>query len=303
MSKINEFIKYVNDLHLGRIYTDKTFKELTSLKIGGKISCFFEPLTLDQLIIAYKFLLKENIEFFVIGSGTNILATDSDFDKVVITLKNITKVTELANGIFLVSSGIKSSTLSFNLARLGYTGIEFLSVIPGTIGGVVYMNAGAYGSTIKDIIKEVIFLDENASLVTYDIKDLDFDYRSSTFKNLKGIIIAIVIDVKKAQDKCLPFEKIKHFRESKKLTQPLGVASAGSTFKNGENYKAWEVLDKLGFRGHEENDIVVSNKHPNFIYNNKNATFIDMLNLLDKIKMDAKEKLNIELDCEWIILQ
>ena len=300
--KIKKFINYIKDNYLGDIFTNYSFKDLTTLKIGGHIACLYKPFTLDDLYIAYRYIIEENIPYYIIGNGSNILANDKNFDMVVITLKELNKITKISNNKFIVGSGTLTSKFAFELAKQGYTKQEFLCVIPGTIGGAIYMNAGAYDNFMEDILCDVTYLTEKGKIITINKDEMDFKYRSSIFKEMKGIIVCATIELNKAFINEIPLEKIATYKKNKKNTQPINVLSAGSTFKNKENIKAWEILDKLGYRGYEYKTVMVSNHHTNFIINKGNASYKDMIEFLDIIKKDALNKLNIELECEWEII-
>lgn len=301
-NSVNDFIKYIKDNYLGDVFTNYSFKDLTTLKIGGQIACLYKPYTLDDLFVAYRYIIEENIPYYIIGNGSNILASDKAFNIVVISLKELNKITRITNNKFIVGSGVLTNKLAFELAKQGYTKQEFLSVIPGTIGGAIYMNAGAYNSSMEDIVYDVTYLTEKGKLITLSKKELDFEYRSSIFKKLKGIIVSVTIELDKALVKNAPLEKIATYKRNKKETQPINVLSAGSTFKNINDLKAWQIVDKLGYRGYIYNGVMVSTNHSNYIINNGNATYNDMITLLNIIKKEAKEKLNVELECEWEII-
>lgn len=301
-NSVNAFINYIKDNYLGDVFTNYSFKDLTTLKIGGQIACLYKPYTLDDLFVAYRYIIEENIPYYIIGNGSNILASDKAFNIVVISLKELNKITRITNNKFIVGSGVLTNKLAFELAKQGYTKQEFLSVIPGTIGGAIYMNAGAYNNSMEDIVYDVTYLTEKGKLITLSKKELDFEYRSSIFKKLKGIIVSVTIELDKALVKNAPLEKIATYKRNKKETQPINVLSAGSTFKNINDLKAWQIVDKLGYRGYIYNGVMVSTNHSNYIINNGNATYNDMITLLNIIKKEAKEKLNIELECEWEII-
>ncbi len=302
MNIVNNFINYVKDNYLGEVFTDHSFKDLTTLKIGGHITCLYRPNTLDDLYTAFKYIIENNVPYFILGNGSNILVSDEEQNKVVINIKEINRITQISNELFIVGAGITTCKLAFELAKSGYTNHEFLSVIPGTLGGAIYMNAGAYNFSISDIIKDVTYLTDDGRLVTLNKDELDFRYRYSAFQGLKGIIVFATLKLKKSPIKDMPLEKIATFKKEKKNTQPINVYSAGSTFKNSNTYNAWEVIDKLGFRGYIYNDVMVSNIHTNYIINIGNATFDDAITLINTIKRSAKEELNINLECEWEII-
>lgn len=303
MNKITKFINYINENYLGTIFTNYSFKDLTTLKIGGHIQCLYKPSSLDDLFIAFSYIFKNQIPYLVIGNGSNILATDKPISKIVINLSELNKITQISEEIFIVGSGIKTSLLSFELAKNNYTGCEFLSIIPGTLGGAIYMNAGVYQNSMEDIICDVTYLSTDGKLKTISKEEIDFKYRYSIFQNLKGIIVYATIKLKKSNINNAPLEKIATLKKKKRLTQPINTFSAGSTFKNPKNKKAWEIIDQLGYRGYRYNDIMVSNNHANYLINLKSATYQDAIYLINKIQKDALEKLNINLECEWEIIE
>lgn len=301
--KINKFIEYIKINNLGAIDINISFKDLTTLKIGGKIACYYLPKTIDDLVVSFKYIIKEGLPYYVIGKGSNILASDRNFDMIVINLKNICKIIQIDENKFIIGAGVNNSNFSYQMAKNGYTKIEFLSVIPGTIGGAIYMNAGAYNTSISDIIKDVTYLSQEGNMITLTKEELEFGYRKSIFKDNKGIILSTLIELPKAKNKDLPLEKIHTYKVRKKETQPLAVASAGSTFKNGVNYDAWKIIEDLGYRGYYNKDIMVSKMHTNYIINVGSAKYIDMIELIDKIKNEAKAKFNINLESEWEIIE
>lgn len=181
--------------------------------------------------------------------------------------------------------------------------MEFLSTIPGTIGGLVFMNAGAYGQEIKDIVQEVTFLDETGNLITKDIKELNMRYRSSIFKNKKAIIIQVMLKLNKLSNNLLPLEKIKTYKQLRKNTQPINNYTAGSTFENPTGIKAGQLIENMGFKGYQVNGAMVSYKHANFLINYRDAKYTDMIELITEIKEKAKKDYNISLVCEWVIVK
>ena len=256
-----------------------------------------------SLRLFIKKLKEENLAYYVIGKGTNLLINDRYFKEVFISLKDINKICKINEKMFFIPAGINSSKASFMLSEKGYTNAEFLSVIPGTIGGAIYMNAGAYNSSISDIIKNVLYLDPLDDLILLKKEDCKFGYRTSVFSKRHGIILGAIIEVENARFKSAPLEKIRTLVEKKKESQPISTKCAGSTFKNPKDMSSWEIVERLGFKGMNIKDAYVSNKHANFIINNGNATFDDIYTLIKNIKAKAKEKLNIDLEYEWKILE
>jgi len=300
---IKKFINYVNTNHLGKINENLSFKQLTTLKIGGHILCTYYPKDLDSLYNSMKYLKENNIPYFVLGKGSNILASDQTFTKVVIKLDDLSKVTQISNDKFLVEAGVVGSKLSIEMAKAGYTKMEFLSTIPGTIGGLIYMNAGAYGKEMANIIEEVTYIDQDCKIKTKKKDELAFGYRSSFFQKKDTIIVSAVIQLVKVQNLGLPLELIQTYKQKRREQQPINQNTAGSTFKNFEHVKAWELIDLLGLKGYKINDAAVSNRHANFLVNQKNARYTDMIQLITFIKEKVKKTYHLDLECEWVIVE
>lgn len=300
---IKKFIEYVNINHLGKINESLSFKNLTTLKIGGNILCTYYPKNLDSLYHSMKYLKENHIPYFVLGKGSNILASDKTCTKVVIQLDELSKVTQISSEKFLVEAGVIGSKFSFEMAKAGYTKMEFLSTIPGTIGGQIYMNAGAYGKEMADIIEEVTYIDKDGRLKTKKKEELEFGYRSSIFQKTDSIIVSAIFKLVKVQNANLPLELIRTYKQTRREQQPINQNTAGSTFQNFEHIKAWELIDLLGLRGLNINDAAVSNKHANFLVNQKNAKYEDMIELIKVIQEKVKKAYNLDLVCEWVIVE
>lgn len=310
MDQFKKFKDYIYKYQLGSILDNVSFKCLTSLKIGGTCRILYIPDDIESLTFGIKYLKELSIPYFIIGAGTNLLVNDREFEIVVISLKKIKRyyiLKEDSNDIYIYSeAGVRAPILSDYIANRQISGAEFLSVIPGTIGGLTYMNAGAYKRSMSDIIDSVTFIDDNGNIQTIKNKDnnLKFTYRSSIFKNNNYTIISIIIKLSKNNEtEELPKDKIKRFLKVKKETQPMDIANAGSTFKNNNELYSWQIIDKIGLRGYHIGGAMVSPKHANFIVNTDNATFLDTITLLELIKYEASKKLNIIMECEWEILE
>lgn len=261
------------------------------------------PKDIFSLRRVYKYLIKYKLDYFIIGNGTNLVINDRYFDQVFINLKELKNTYFLKNNNILVLSGKSLPTLSLELAKKRYTKAEFLSVIPGTIGGAIYMNAGSFNQEISEIIQSVLVLDEEGELKLIDKEYCDFKYRSSIFRKRKMIIIGAILKLKKVSSKDEGISKIKYYQSSKKDIQPLNVKSAGSTFKNTSSVKAWEIVEKLGFRGKVNGGAKVNEKHTNFLVNHNHASFKDIYELMEEITKKAKEVYDISLECEWEIIK
>lgn len=288
----------VEKYYLGVIREDVSFKDITSLKVGGKIKYFYEP---NSFISLKKFLQLVKEEIFVIGNGSNILASDNDYDGIVVSLKKIPPSMNHIGDHFYVTSNVNVINFVNYAVKKGYTGAEFLATIPAQIGGTVYMNAGAYKGEISDIFQMCECLTEDGEIV-YLTKDMmNFSYRKSILQDKKLIITNVVFNLKKGKINAMR-KKLKKRRKRNKEEKPLSFPNAGSVFKNGDNYSAWQLVDGVGLRGHRINDIQVSEKHANFIVNCGNGDAESVKMMIELIKSRVKEKFDIDLKVEWVFV-
>lgn len=261
------------------------------------------PKDIKSLIEVYKYITFNHIDYYIIGNGTNLLINERYFETVFINLKQINAFYQISERLFFLTSGASAIKIALDISKKGYTGLEFLSVIPGTIGGLIYMNASAYEKDMSNIVESVLYLSEDGDLNIILNQDIDFKYRYSKFQNQKGIILGCIVKVEKANYNKTPISKIKSYMENKKNTQPIGKKNAGSTFKNMNTLSAWKIIDDLGYRGKIVGGAMVSKKHANFIINYNNASFSDVKMLIDEIKEKSLKEYKIKLECEWQILE
>lgn len=309
MNKIQNFKKYVQKLELGEIIDNVSFKNLTSIHVGGVCELLYKPLDLESLTISLKYLKENSIPYFTIGKGTNLLVNDRYFEMVLISLEKFNHyyiLEENKNEMYIyVEAGVSASIISKYLINLGLSGGEFLSVIPGSIGGLTYMNAGAYKKSISELVYSITYFDEKGLLQTVLNKNdnFAFSYRKSGFYKTGKVIYSVILKVSKDVGEECPQDKVRRYLTIKRESQPLKTYNAGSTFKNHSDCFTWQIIDKLGYRGYKLGGAMVSTKHANFIINYDNASFLDVIALIKMIEYDAQTKLNINLECEWEILQ
>lgn len=288
---LSEFLKKHGDYR-----DDKTFKELTTLKTGGNISHYVEPYSLDDLKEILSYIKDNKIDYKILGNGSNIIAGSNAYNGVVISLKHFDNY-EIRNEEVYVEAGVLAPYLANVLANSGLSGFEFASGIPGSVGGLIYMNAGAYKKEMGDILKEVQVLRKD-EIITLKKEELKLAYRYSIFQeHPHWTIISCTIKLSQKDSK-----EIKELMEERltrrKNTQPLEKPSAGSCFRNPEGKFAWQLIDELGYRGYQINGIEVSNKHSNFIVNNGNGTAEDYLKIVYEIQRKVLDKYNIKLIME-----
>ena len=280
----------------GEYYDDKYFKDLTTLRMGGHIRHFVVVNTVDDLIEVVAFLKTKKIPFKVLGNGSNLVCGESEYDGVVISLKNLNSY-EINNDEVYVEAGFMAPSLSKILAKQGLSCLEFASGIPGTIGGLVYMNAGAYKASMADVVNEVLILKDD-ELLWLSNEDMNFSYRHSILHDHpRWVVVAAKLKlVRKPSDEIEDLMADRLAR--RKNTQPLDKASAGSCFRNPDDGFAWKLIDGIGYRGYHINDVYVSDKHSNFIINDGNGKADEYLEIAYQIQDKVKEKYNIKLVME-----
>ena len=288
---IEEFLRKHGDYS-----NDKSFKDITTIKMGGKIAHFVEPYNLNDLKEIIDFVKTNGVPFKVVGNGSNLIAGSSEFDGVVISLKHFDNY-EISNNEVYVEAGVLAPYFASILANAGLSGFEFASGIPGCIGGLIYMNAGAYKKEMADIVKEVKVLIKG-EVVTLSNKELGFAYRHSILKeHPHWIVISCILSLENKDSEEIK-ELMNERLQRRKDTQPLDKPSAGSCFRNPDSNYAWKIVEDLGYRGYKLNGIEVSNKHANFIVNNGGGTSEDYLKIVYKIQEEALKKHNVKLIME-----
>ncbi len=290
-------IKDIKNLHVGKVIDNALMSDYTTYKVGGKVICVVIPEDEDSLIKLLKYLRNNNIKNKVLGNGSNVIFNNSGYDGVIIKLDNFNNINIINNKV-IVGAGCMLNKLALRVSRLGLTGMEFATGIPGTIGGAVFMNAGAYKSDMGYIVTSVKVLTPEYTIKTLYNKDLDFHYRTSFLqKNPLYICLEATITLIKGNTDDM-MEIINERKRRRIESQPLEYPSAGSVFRNPKGDFAGRLIEDLGYKGKCLGGAKVSEKHANFIINNGNATGEDIKELITKIKNDVKKKYNVELKVE-----
>ena len=244
-----------------------------------------------------KELRNKNIKYKILGNGSNTLFSDEEYDGVIINLESLDSIRYFRTTV-KAGAGVNLIKLSNQTVRKGLAGLEFATGIPGTVGGAIYMNAGAYKSDMGYITKSIQVLTPNLEVITMTNKELDFHYRSSFLQKNKDYICLEATFKLRENDKALLLEIVEDRKQRRLESQPLEYPSAGSVFRNPENLFAGKLIEDLGYKGYSIGGAKVSEKHANFIINYNNATGKDIKTLIDFIKKEVKEKYNVELKCE-----
>ena len=275
---------------------DVSFKVLTTYRTGGVCKYVVFPDSVDNLIKLLDFLKNNNVSHKVFGNGSNILASDNDYNGVVIKLNKLNKQ-EFKRGVLYVEAGCSMIQISDRYSKMGYYGLDFACGIPGTVGGAIYMNAGAYLKAIGDVLVEVTYLDSDNCLRTIKKKNMELGYRTSIFKTKPWIIVSAKIKLKKGDKEDL-IDLLSDRMRRRSSTQPLNYPSAGSVFRNPVGDYAGHLIEECGLKGKTKGDACISEKHANFIVNKDEATSSDIKYLMDLARKEVKKKYNIDLIVE-----
>ena len=279
-------------------------KKKNWFNIGGKAKLFFKAENLDELKNFIK-KIKDKEKIFVLGAGSNTLFTDGIFDGVVIKLsKNFNNISKLSEEIIIAGSAVTDKALSEYAMENNLSGFEFLSCIPGTVGGGIKMNAGCYGSEFKDILLSVQAIDKNGQIVTIPSSKITFEYRNNNLSNDLIFLSASLKGIKsnKADIKSL----MKKYKNQKEISQPTKIKTSGSTFKNPiaqTDKKVWELIKQSVPLNTSFGDASISNKHCNFFVNKGNASFKDMKNLIKFVSNKVLENTGITIETEIKIIE
>ena len=288
----------------GKIKFNYSLKNHTWLNIGGNAKIFFIPETLNELREFLLYLKKENNSFFIIGAGSNLLISDNIQNRIFIKLgKNFNKISLNKDNVIIAGCSILDKNVSNFACENNLSGLEFLSCIPGSIGGGIRMNSGCFGTEFKDVLLSVQVMDFNGKVYTINSKNIKFGYRQTDLpKNL--IFLSASFKATKNDKKTIE-ENIHKLKEKKESSQPLRVKTGGSTFKNPNNQlekKVWEIIRENVDSQISFGDAKISEKHSNFFINSKNASFKNMYDLINFVKKSVKEKTGISLELELEIV-
>ncbi|MFV9567987.1 UDP-N-acetylmuramate dehydrogenase [Thermoanaerobacter mathranii] len=291
---MNEIIDKLKDiLREGKLYLNEPMKRHTSFKIGGPADVLVVPNNRKELLEVIPLLKQENIPFFILGNGTNLLVSEKGIRGVVIKLSSLRNVIVEGNRI-IAEAGAPLSYIA-NVALVHeLAGFEFASGIPGTLGGAIVMNAGAYGSEMKDVVEKVEVLDGEGNILILSNEEMNFSYRYSIIHEKDWIVLRAWLSLAKGKYEEIK-SKMEELNAKRREKQPLEYPSAGSTFKRPPGYYAGKLIEEAGLKGYSIGGAKVSEKHSGFIINTGNATFYDVLNLIEHIQKVVKEKFGVEL--------
>ena len=288
----------------GKLRFDYCLKNHTWLNIGGNAKIFFVPETLTELRDFLLYIKNDHNNFFIIGAGSNLLISENIKNRIFIKLgKNFNKISLTKDNVVIAGCSILDKNVSDFACENHLSGLEFLSCIPGTIGGGIRMNSGCFGSEFKDVLLSVQVMDFNGRVYTINSKDINFDYRKTDLSKNLIFLSASFKTNKKNRNEIV--ENIYRLKEKKEKSQPLRVKTGGSTFKNPKSQskrKVWELIKESVDSQVSFGDAKISDIHSNFFINSKNASFENMYDLINFVKLKVKEKTGITLELELEIV-
>ena len=284
-----------------KILYNEPMKKHISFKVGGPADFLVKPKTEEELRNVVEFAKKENVPFIVIGNGSNLLVKDGGIRGIVIELSDNFNNYEIDGNIIKAQSGALLAIIGRNAMKNSLTGFEFAAGIPGTLGGALAMNAGAYGGEMKQVVKTVRLMDRDGNIFELSNEEMKFEYRRSLLTTKDYIVLSAVIELQPGN-----VEEIKEimadYSNRRSTKQPLNFPSAGSTFKRPEGHFAAKLIDDCGLRGLNLRGAQVSDKHCGFVINSGGATAKDILDLMFIVKSTVNAKFGIMLEEEVKIL-
>ena len=295
---MNDVIELIKKDDICKIYENVSISKYTTYRVGGICRVMAYPTDVSELIKLLKLLKSRNIKYKILGNGSNLLFSDKEYDGFLIKLNSFDTLTFLGNNKVKVGAGYSLIKLSLMAAKKGLTGLEFASGIPGTVGGAVFMNAGAYKSDMGYVVETVKVLTPNLEIINLENKEMNFHYRSSFLQTHRDYIcLEVILKLNVGKREAIE-DVIRERRERRVASQPLEYPSAGSVFRNPEGGFAGQLIEESGLKGMTKGGAMISDKHANFIVNIGNATGDDVRSLILLVQEKIKEKYNVDLKLE-----
>ena len=292
--------KIVNEImnkKIGDVIVNPSLAKYTTYRVGGNAKLMVYPKNVEKLVELMKIINDNDLKYFILGNGSNVLFSDYLYDGVIIKLDNFNDL-EINGNLVRVGAGYNLVKLSLEVMKKGLAGLEFASGIPGTIGGATFMNAGAYNADMASIVKSVKVLTPDLKVITLTNKEMEFNYRESFIQKHKDYIcLEVVLKLRRA-DRDLLLSVMKDRKLKRKKTQPLEYPSAGSVFRNPENMYAGKIIEELNLKGYQVGGAKISEKHANFIINTGGAKASDIKEIIDEVKKQVKEKYDLNFRVE-----
>ncbi|MEG2669152.1 MAG: UDP-N-acetylmuramate dehydrogenase [Oscillospiraceae bacterium] len=279
------------------VAVDEPMSKHTTFKIGGRADLLIIPQSIPQLKTVIKFLKQMKVPYFIMGNGSNLLVGDKGIRGAVIKITGDIGKCDVEGTTIVAESGIMLARLANTAYKNGLSGLEFVAGIPGTLGGAIYMNAGAYGGEMKNVVESVTYLDKYGNVETISGGKCQFGYRHSIFSDNDFVILSCRINLKNGEEATIKAE-MDDLSERRISKQPLNKPSAGSTFKRPEGYFAGKLIQDSGLKGYRIGGAMISEKHSGFVINEDKATANDVVALIRHVQAEVKDKFGVDLDTE-----
>lgn len=273
----------------------------TTFKIGGRAATFIEVENAQQLQKLQAFLYQHKEPYFILGNGSNLLVGDKGYQGVILHIGSAMNEVCVAGNTITAQAGAMLSKAASIAMEHSLTGLEFASGIPGSVGGGVMMNAGAYDGEMCQVVTQVKCIDEEGNEKCFDNKGMEFGYRSSILKKMRATVTEVTFELQQGEKAAIK-EKMADFNQRRRSKQPLEYPSAGSTFKRPEGYFAGKLIMDAGLRGYQVGGAQVSEKHCGFVINTGNATAAEVQKLITDVKTEVYNRFQVELEPEVIQL-
>ena len=293
----NIYDKVVDIVGDENVHTDEPMSRHTTFRIGGNADYFVKPGNADEVAAVIAVCREYNIPYFILGNGSNLLVSDDGYRGMIINIMDNMDSVTVDGRIITAQAGAMLVRVSVMARDNALTGLEFASGIPGTIGGAVYMNAGAYGGEMKNVVKTVRAIDEYGRIYELDSEKMDFSYRHSIVEERKLIVLEVTLELEHGSREAID-DRMKELAEARRSKQPLEYPSAGSTFKRPEGYFAGKLIMDAGLRGYSVGGAQVAEKHCGFVINKGGATASDVVELIRDVQHDVDDKFGVTLEPE-----
>ena len=283
------------------ILTEEPMSRHTTFRIGGEAACFIRISSEEQLRKRIPYFENVGVEYFVLGKGSNLLVGDKGYPGVILQISDACQQIEAEENRLQVQAGAALSKVALFAMERGLEGLEFAAGIPGTVGGRVVMNAGAYGGEMKQVVESVRVLSSEGKILTLDNDTMEFGYRTSIIRNRNFTVLSVTFRLREGNREEIR-ARIEDFQKRRMEKQPLNYPSAGSTFKRPEGYFAGKLIMDAGLRGFQIGDARVSDKHCGFVVNVGKATARDVTDVIEEVQERVRERFGVSLEREVIYL-
>ena len=297
-----EVIEYLGQIVSSEnVIVNEDMSRHTTFRTGGPASLFISPGNIEELKKVVEVLGRISMDFFILGNGSNILVSDKGYEGAVISLRKFADIELAGEKSIRAGAGALNSAIASFAKDNSLTGFEFAAGIPGSIGGAMIMNAGAYDGEMKQVTREVTVLSPGGEIMVLDNGTMEFGYRTSAIKGRGYVVLSVLIDLEKGDPEEIS-AKMAELAARRRDKQPLEYPSAGSTFKRPEGYFAGKLIEDAGLRGYSVGGAAVSDKHCGFVINKSGATSADIYRLIMEVKDKVMESSGVELEPEVIML-